>query len=160
MQKIRSEKNLLALNKNYDQFYDQDTLNKTLVLIISESVNKQHMSLYGYERNTTPFLDDRRDLYVFKDCVTPAVLTVDAVPALFFNEDDTKDLNLITLLNKLGYETVWISNQSGWEKKMLPSCYFQNSVQKAYLNGAWPKTMNPIQILTTMTNLLLILKKY
>ena len=38
----------------------------TLVLIIGESTNRQHMSLYGYPRPTTPRLDAMRtDLAIF-----------------------------------------------------------------------------------------------
>ena len=56
--RIAAEKNDLNLSKEYDHFYKQDTISKTLVLVISESLNKSHMSLYGYPRSTTPHLKD------------------------------------------------------------------------------------------------------
>lgn len=44
----------------------------TLVLVIGESTNRQRMSLYGYERETTPNLDKLRDqLAIFDNVVTP-----------------------------------------------------------------------------------------
>ena len=36
-------------------------LNNTTVVIVGESVNKNHLSAYGYVRKTTPFLDKRLD---------------------------------------------------------------------------------------------------
>jgi heptose-I-phosphate ethanolaminephosphotransferase len=117
--KIAAEKNSLGLSKEYNHFYKGDTVNKTLVLVISESLSKQHLSLYGYSRKTTPRLDTSV-IYKFNNCVTPAVLTIEAVPKLFFNGYFEKKINLIALLNKLGYETYWISNQSGWGKSDGP----------------------------------------
>jgi heptose-I-phosphate ethanolaminephosphotransferase len=114
--RLKAEKNVLNLSKEYDNFYKQDTLPKTLVLVISESLSKYHMSFYGYQRLTTPNLDSNRSIIKFNNCVTLAPLTMEAVPGLFCNGYLSKKINLIALLNKLGYETRWISNQSGWGK--------------------------------------------
>jgi heptose-I-phosphate ethanolaminephosphotransferase len=115
--KLKEEKEVLSLSKEYNSFYKKDTLAKTLVLVISESLSKHHMSLYGYSRPTTPNLDTNKSIIKFNDCVTLAPLTIEAVPGLFFNGYLSKQINLIALLNKLGYETHWISNQSGWGKR-------------------------------------------
>jgi heptose-I-phosphate ethanolaminephosphotransferase len=114
--RLNAEKNVLNLSKEYNNFYKQDTLAKTLVLVISESLSKYHMSLYGYPRLTTPNLGSNGDIIKFNNCVTLAPLTIEAVPGLFFNGHLSKKINLIALLNKMGYETHWISNQSGWGK--------------------------------------------
>ena len=114
--RLGAEKNLQNLSKEYSGFYKQDSLPKTLVFVISESLNKRHMSLYGYPRKTTPHLDTNRSLIKFNNCVTQAALTIEAVPRLFFNGYLSKKINLITLLNSQGYETSWISNQSAWGK--------------------------------------------
>lgn len=103
-------------SKEYDGFYKQDTLNKTLVFVVSESLSKRHMSFYGYARQTTPHLDTNKNIYRYNNCVTNAALTIEAVPSLFFNGYFKKKINLISLANKLGFETTWISNQSGWGK--------------------------------------------
>lgn len=114
--RLKAELNRQGISNEYSSFYKKDTLPKTLILVISESLSKSHMSLYGYERKTTPNLDSAENLYRFNDCITLAAMTIDAVPGLFFNGNWTKKINLITLLNKQGYETSWISNQSGWGK--------------------------------------------
>jgi heptose-I-phosphate ethanolaminephosphotransferase len=113
---IEAEKNTHFRSGEYKDYYNKDTIIKTLVLVISESLSKNHMSLYGYPRKTTPHLDTLKKIYKFNNCVTNAALTIEAVPGLFFNGYLRKRINLISLANMLGYETTWISNQSGWGK--------------------------------------------
>lgn len=113
--RLIAEKNDQNFSKDYDSFYNKDTSQKTIVLVVSESLSKKHMSLYGYSRKTTPNLDTNTSIYKFNNCVTQSALTIEAVPGLFFGYL-SKKINLITLLNKLNYETSWISNQSGWGK--------------------------------------------
>lgn len=114
--RLEAEKNNNSISKEYAGFYKQDSVPKTLVFVISESLSKRHMSLYGYARKTTPHLDTSQSIYKFSNCISQAALTIDAVPALFFNGYLSGRINLIVLLNNLGYETSWISNQSGWGK--------------------------------------------
>ena len=55
---------------------ERDTLN--VVLVIGESYNKYHSSLYGYPLNTTPLMGAERDsgrLFVFHDAVAPYNMT-------------------------------------------------------------------------------------
>ncbi len=113
--RLIAEKNDQNFSKDYDSFYKKDTLPKTFVLVVSESLSKKHMSLYGYARVTTPNLDTNKNIFKFNNCVTQSALTIEAVPGMFFGYL-SKKINLITLLNKLNYETSWISNQSGWGK--------------------------------------------
>ena len=113
--RLIAEKNDQNFSKEYDSFYEKDTLQKTFVLVVSESLSKKHMSLYGYSRITTPNLDTNKNIFKFNNCVTQSALTIEAVPGMFFGYL-SKKINLITLLNKLNYETSWISNQSGWGK--------------------------------------------
>jgi heptose-I-phosphate ethanolaminephosphotransferase len=39
--------------------------NQTVILVIGESTNRNHLSLYGSKRKTTPRLDKRSDITVF-----------------------------------------------------------------------------------------------
>ncbi|MDI9341633.1 MAG: phosphoethanolamine transferase [Sediminibacterium sp.] len=114
--KLAAEKNVLALSGEYSHFYKTDTLPKTVVLVVSESLSKRHMSLYGYPRSTTPGLDTNTSIYPFNNWVTMAALTAEAVPSLFYNGYLSQKVNLLALLNKLNYDTYWLSNQSGWGK--------------------------------------------
>lgn len=114
MEKIKQEKSNLQSDENYKAFSNNDTLSKTIVFIISESLSKTHMSYYGFERKTTPFADNNPELYKFNNCMTPYTLTTEAVPSLFYGDLADKKINLISVLNNLNYETFWISNQAGW----------------------------------------------
>lgn len=44
---------------------------KNLVIIIGESFNKHHSSLYGYDHETNPRLSQLNHLYVFEDVISP-----------------------------------------------------------------------------------------
>lgn len=58
----------------------------TVVVIIGESFNKHHSSLYGYALPTNPRLAERRDrgeLFVFRDVVSPANLTTSVMNQIF-----------------------------------------------------------------------------
>ncbi|MEO6304079.1 MAG: sulfatase-like hydrolase/transferase, partial [Bacteroidia bacterium] len=83
--RLAAEKNNQNLSKEYDSFYEKDTLQKTLVFVISESLSKRHMSLYGYPRSTTPNLDTNKNIFKFNNCVSQSALTIEAVPGMFFN---------------------------------------------------------------------------
>ena len=49
---------------------------QTHIFIIGESATRNHMSIYGYPRNTTPVLDSLRDeLAVFTNVISSHVQT-------------------------------------------------------------------------------------
>ncbi len=91
-----------------------------VVLILGESFNKHHSSLYNYKLNTNPLLAQRvtsQNLYVFSDVITPANYTDAAMKALlsFTNHDNNEywaNTPLFMRLFKLaGYKNTIISNQ-------------------------------------------------
>lgn len=55
-----------------------------VVLIVLDALRRDHLSLYGYQRRTTPSLDARRGkMRVFTNAVTPAPQTAPAIASLF-----------------------------------------------------------------------------
>lgn len=92
---------------------------KTFVIIIGESLSRNHMQLYGYKRETNPELSSmKKELYVFRDVVSPATTTIDTMkyvltladqqhPEYFFEKR-----SIVNLFAEAGYETVWIGNQN------------------------------------------------
>ena len=54
---------------------------RTLVLVLGESTTREHMHLYGYNRDTTPNLDalaaNDKGLTVFRDVVSPRPYTIE-----------------------------------------------------------------------------------
>jgi len=88
------------------------------VLIIGESLNRNHMSLYGYSQKTSPFLDKRNDLAVFTNVVSGYSNTLNAVLSalsesnLENKQSVDKSISLIDVFHSAGYKTFWLSNQS------------------------------------------------
>lgn len=96
---------------------------QNIVLIIGESLNRDHMSLYGYPLETTPRLDSlhkHSHLFKFSDIVTSSPSTfVSITNMLTFSGVDSKYGNLWytkgilpDIMKAAGYRTYWISNQS------------------------------------------------
>lgn len=96
-----------------------DSIPQTLVLVIGESHNKHHMSLYGYKRQTNPLLSTRNDstFFVYRDVVSPQVHTIPVIRnVMTMMEPDNPEYfytrpSLIELFNRAGYETIHITNQ-------------------------------------------------
>lgn len=92
----------------------------TYILIIGESFTKYHSSLYGYPRNTNPYmknLQDHGELFTFNDIVSPHHFTRDTLKKLVstYSHESKKgfegSMNIIDIMKKAGFKTYWISNQ-------------------------------------------------
>lgn len=90
------------------------------VLVIGESETRNHMQIYGYDRETTPWLQEQRknkENIIFFNAYsnhthTVPVLTYALSEKNQYNEIDLKNAySLIEIANAAGYETYWISNQ-------------------------------------------------
>lgn len=95
-----------------------DDSEMTHILIISESINRNHMSLYGYGRNTSPHLTKMSDqLFVQQDTCSSRNTTIPALQEMltFATREDRDYLysapNLIQLMKAAGFATYWVSNQ-------------------------------------------------
>lgn len=96
---------------------------ENIVVLIGESVRRQNMSLYGYEkRETTPIIKNEIDnLLLYKDAYAPAAITNLAVPIILSNIDVdnySREItklsdNILNVANHLGYDTHWYSMQGG-----------------------------------------------
>ncbi len=86
---------------------------KTYVLVIGESVSKNFLSAYGYPVQTSPFLNTAFGVK-YTQAIAPAAYTIQSIPRFLTipnkNEIEFKN-NILTLANKLGMHTYWLSNQ-------------------------------------------------
>lgn len=103
----------LAVAKN-------ENMNGVYVLVIGESQNKDHMSAYGYERDTTPWLRHMKDtgkILLFDRAYsahthTTLVLTYALTAKNQYNKVPLeKAVSLLEAAEAAGFETVWLSNQ-------------------------------------------------
>ena len=97
--------------------------NNTFIVIIGESLSRNHMELYGYSRPTTPNLESmKEDIHVYTDVVSPHTHTIAVLKqALTFADYDHPEYYLqkpsvIDLFNDAGFKTFWISAQPLTEK--------------------------------------------
>lgn len=91
-----------------------------IMLIIGESHNKHHSSLYGYQLPTSPLQQRRSNegsLTVFDDAVTPWNITSNVFLNMFSTWDSSAPDNIDnyplfpTLFRKAGYQVTFFSNQ-------------------------------------------------
>ena len=89
------------------------------VIVIGESATRNHMSLYGYQRETTPRLDAIRDeLIVFSNLTANVLETRVALRYLFTDatlpNKGKVNITLSKLCKKTNASSVLISNQGHW----------------------------------------------
>ncbi len=91
---------------------------QTVVLILGESLNRNHMHLYGAKNQTTPRLSQRDDIFVFDNVVSSysntisSVLTSLSESALDNSISINEGKDIIDVFASAGYTNYWISNQS------------------------------------------------
>jgi heptose-I-phosphate ethanolaminephosphotransferase len=103
----------LTLNRNSFKFNVKEkneyNENRTIVIIIGESLSKYHMSLYGYKRDTNPLLKELDSLLIFRNVISSATQTRESIIRILTTaniENEKAFFNtgsIITLARDLGY---------------------------------------------------------
>jgi len=91
--KIRTAMEEKAVTIRQEQPFDVSVVNaeapQTLVVVIGESLARNHMSLYGYARNTNPMLSARKSsLKINRDVISPQVHTIPVMRSILTLADD------------------------------------------------------------------------
>ena len=113
LRKYRQNPNVVCSDERVDN----------IVLIIGESYSKYNSSLYGYDKETTPFLSrmkDENELFVYENVTSACLNTIPAIKSIMMAYTDNMSdsiewyrcLTLIEVMQKAGYKTYWLSNQS------------------------------------------------
>lgn len=95
-----------------------DSSSQTFVLILGESCNRNHMSLYGASPKTNPLLEKRTDIITYNNVVSPYSCTIYSVLSILSDASldqpisPEKSIDLIDVFHSAGFKTFWISNQS------------------------------------------------
>jgi heptose-I-phosphate ethanolaminephosphotransferase len=93
---------------------------ETFVVVIGESHSRNHMSAYGYVRETTPWLDrlaEEEGLLLFEHAYANHTHTVQALSLALTEANQYngkahyRSASLIDLARQAGFSTAWISNQ-------------------------------------------------
>lgn len=91
---------------------------QVVVLIEGESLNRNHMSLYGYYRDTNPLLKKADDIIIYKDVVSGYASTAKSIygsltEANIDNQRESYEcFNIIDICRAARVKTYWLSNQS------------------------------------------------
>ncbi|MDD2789363.1 MAG: phosphoethanolamine transferase [Sulfurimonas sp.] len=103
-----------AVVENNASIYDK------IIIIQGESVNKHHMSIYGYAKKTTPYfsaLKAKKKIYVF-NAIAPTDQTRFSMPILHsqasvhdYEEAFVHSRSIVGEFRLHNYKTYWISNQ-------------------------------------------------
>lgn len=111
---------------------------KNVVVIIGESVTADYLSLYGYSHDTTPWLRTAAG-YFATNYVSAAPNTYMSLPRTLTISDglhQQTNNNIVTLSNKAGMDTYWLSNQGYVGEFDTPSTVIAyNAAHKVFLKS-------------------------
>lgn len=130
------------------------------VLILGESCNRNHLSLYGYGRETSPKLRARNDILVFTDVITPYSATMNSVVNSLSDGNMDRPvpadscIHLLDIYRSAGYRTYWLSNQSPigvWDNVVFN--FAQVADQCVFVNRAANSSFESTQLASYDANL-------
>ena len=97
--------------------------NKIAVIILLDALRSDHLPMYGYQRNTMPFLDSlykTHQLIRIKNSFSTSTNTIGGISGLFYSKDwddfSFSELNLMQYFQLTGYTTsaFLTGYHSGW----------------------------------------------
>lgn len=98
-------------------FEDNSADDLKVILVIGESARFDRFGINGYERNTTPNLQNLKNLQSFKATSCDSI-TYTSVPCMLRRSvaekanTDLRETTVISIFNKLGFKTSWFGAQS------------------------------------------------
>jgi|GEM_PF-3564578 len=112
---LREKRNNLNVIAEQDNKINR--INQVHVLVIGESLARNHMSVYGYHRKTTPRLDSSKSLLLYNNVISPTTQTRSSIVRMLTSAYGTNTKNfyneasIISVMRAAGFSTYWISNQ-------------------------------------------------
>jgi lipid A ethanolaminephosphotransferase len=98
--------------------YASGDLPLQVVVIIGEAARADHFGIYGYQRNTTPLLQNEKNIFFFTDVRSCGTTTLVSVPCLMTRatrqnlKPSKEETSFISIFKKLGFKTIWVSEQA------------------------------------------------
>lgn len=114
------------------------------VVVIGESSNRRHWSLYGYARDTTPRLCALgREIVRYDDVISSSVSTLEAIRNVFSLGPDQSPL--FCLPDQAGFRTHWLSSQySQGIHDLETAAFVQTCSERHFLEGANDAVLVPL----------------
>ncbi|WP_198305586.1 phosphoethanolamine transferase [Arcobacter vandammei] len=147
---IQNKKNF---NENFEA--SKEKIGETYIFVIGESLNKRHMQLYGYPRQTTPNLQklyENSEILKFNNVFSNHVLTMStlslALTEAYIGSSKKyfDSASIVDILKKANFETIWLTNQNllgAWDN--LVSIIASNTDETISINnsiGTTTRTQN------------------
>ncbi len=145
----------LASERKIDNIKLDETqnINKGIyVLVLGESQNKKHMSAYGYNKKTTPWLDSMEHNKNFIKFENAFSCHTHTVPVLSYaltsknqynNVELSKTLSILDIAKAIDMKTVWLSNQVHYGGLDTPvSVIADTAQQQKWINENFSKSMD------------------
>lgn len=129
--KLKSEKSQLANNDSLKLNFSDKELSKwdNIIIVLGESLTPHHMSLFGYERPTTPYLDSLKNNPEFFHTIgLSSGVSTDISVAFFLNmgygeaggiKASKAEHCLFKLAKENGFKTHFLSSQSGQQLRYI-----------------------------------------
>jgi heptose-I-phosphate ethanolaminephosphotransferase len=117
---------------------------RVVVIVVGESANRLHWSLYGYPRATTPRLADlRSELHVFTDVISSYSYTLGSFRAMLTVGAET--VPIFPVFSQAGYSTHWLSAQYNQGVNDLEIvALVKSNEESVFLNGAYDENLVPL----------------
>jgi glucan phosphoethanolaminetransferase (alkaline phosphatase superfamily) len=112
-------------------------LAKNIILVIGESVNYEHMSLFGYNRETNPKLKNWLDKgLIFRKSISSSTSTKISLPLILnaVREPNnllmlnSKSANLFNIAKQAGFKTIFISAQESVLSRGVGASFIDNMI--------------------------------
>ncbi len=118
-----NEYHKLNVNQNLVRINPDSTLNYksedeiTIVFVIGESLRADHLSINGYNRNTTPLLAKQKNIVSFANIYSAYTYTNPSIANIMTRADSLNlgrahtEKSFISLFNSSDFYTAWLANQ-------------------------------------------------
>ena len=91
------------------------------VLVVGETARTKNFSLYGYEKETNPLLQQEKNLIAVDNATSCGTATAMSVPCMFSTKSRTHfdknvaayEENLLDIVKKAGWDIIWFENDDG-----------------------------------------------
>lgn len=114
---------------------------QTVVVVIGESVRRGYLSAYGYPLPTTPWLNQAPGLFIngYTSAAANTVPSLSRTLVPDYEPGGSSGNNVVSLANRAGYQTWWISNQGRYGvHDTLISVIAHNATHPVFLkNGSY-----------------------
>lgn len=138
-------KTIISNRKNIEindlKYADKSNEGQIIILILTDALRPDHMSLYGYQRNTTPYMQ-QYNFIPYNDMYACETVTARSVPCLLTSMERNSYYlsyfskpSIFTMFKKAGFYTALISSQGSMGALSVGQSAMANDSDYSFLNN-------------------------